>query len=151
MKIQSISTNYLTATNQNSKIKTSRGQNLRNTNFKGFPLLHEREGRFWKITGKQILEASKEQLKNWAEYLHKEEYLSEEIYTITKPHWWSGTKVDEFNTGIAYEKISAAIERVKEYKKTAGVAEVERLNKKADRCEEDLTEIRKYYTHEGAV
>lgn len=152
MKIQAITTNYSTPVYKKSNIKQqNQAQGTNTLNFKGFPLLHERQGRFWKIDGEKILKASKEQLKDWAEYLHKEDYLSESIYTITKPHWWSGTKVDEFNTGVAYEKITSAIEKVKEYKRTCSDSERRRLDAKAERCEDALTEERTYYEHMGSV
>ncbi len=153
MKVQAITTNYSTQTNKklSSRRVNNQGQNANNVNFRGFPLLHEREGRFWKITGEEILSASKEQLRNWAEYLHKKDYIPEAIYTITKPHWWSGEKVDGFKTGVAYERMNNAIEKVREYKKTASPSEIARLDKKAEKCEEDLTEIRTYLEHMGSV
>lgn len=152
MKVQAITTNYLTAVNKKSNVKQKgQAREASSLNFSGFPLLSERQGRFWKINGEEILKASKEQLKDWAEYLHKEEYLSSDIYTITKPHWWSGTKVDEFNTGIAYEKIRSAIERVREYKRTCSAAEKSRLDAKAEKCEDVLSEMRTYYVHTGSV
>lgn len=144
MKVQAIMTNYATIANNrlSSRQKINKqNQEANDLSFKGFPIIHESNERIWKITGQEIIDASASKLKEWAEYLHKRDYLPESIYTVTKDSWWGGTKVDDFKTGVAYEKLQAAIEEVKEYKRNASPSEVERLDRKAEECEDKLSHM----------
>lgn len=141
MKVQPITTNYSTSMKNLLSSKQKNNVAAQNLSFKGFPIIHESRERVWKITGQQIIDASSSKLKEWAEYLHKKIEIPESIYTVNKDTWWGGEKIDKYHTGVAYGKIRAAVDQVKQSRLTANPEEIARLDKMAEECDEKLTEM----------